>query len=126
MRSCVFSTILICAISFSAAAQKTGAYERGVAAFNEHLYAKAVPLFAQAEKESPGTTDSLLYEGKCLVNLGKFRNAEAALRAYAGSHPNSADALYMLGYVLNREDKPAESLKTYTKAAQLSTPGSND
>jgi tetratricopeptide (TPR) repeat protein len=126
MRSCVFSAILICAISISAAAQTRGAYERGVAAFNRHQYAKAVPLFVQAEKDSPGTTDALLYEGKCLVNLEKFKDAEGVLRAYASIHPNSADALYMLGYVLNREDKPAESLKTYTKAAQLSTPRSND
>lgn len=118
--------ILVCAVGFSAAAQITGTYAQGVAAFNAHQYAKAVPLFARAEKESPGVTDALLYEGKCLANMGRFKEAEAALRAYTGRHPNSADALYMLGYVLNREDKPAESLKTYTTAAQFSKPGSND
>jgi Flp pilus assembly protein TadD len=32
----------------------------------------------------------------------------------------------MLGFVLNREDKPKESLNTYTQAARLSTPRSDD
>ncbi|HUY82115.1 MAG TPA: tetratricopeptide repeat protein [Acidobacteriaceae bacterium] len=118
--------VLVCAASFFAGAQTTGAYERGVAAFNVHHYAEALPLFAQAEKEAPGTTDAPLYEGKALADLERFKEADAVLRAYAGKHPNSADALYILGYVLNREDKPAESLQTYTKAAQLSAPKSND
>jgi tetratricopeptide (TPR) repeat protein len=126
MRGCAFSLILVCAASLYAGAQTTGAYERGVAAFNAHHYAEAVPLLAQAEKAAPGATNALLYEGKSLANLERFKEADAALHAYAASHPDSADALYMLGYVLNREDKPAESLKIYTKAAQLSTPKSDD
>jgi tetratricopeptide (TPR) repeat protein len=85
-----------------------------------------VPLFAQAEKAAPDATDALLFEGKSLVNLERYKEADAVLHTYAASHPDSPDALYLLGYVLNREDKPAESLKTYTKAARLSTPKSND
>lgn len=126
MRCCVLSLALAVAWSCCALAQPTSAYQRGVAQFNAHHYAKAVPLFAQAERESPGATDALLYESKSLANLKRFKEADAVLRAYLGNHPDSAGALYMLGYVLNREDKPAESLKMYTKAAQLSTPGSND
>lgn len=126
MRGCALSIALVCVAVLVAHAQQAGPYSRGVAAFDAHHFADAAPLFAQAEKEDPGATDALLFEGKALVNLKRFKQADAVLQQYAARHPDSADALYMLGYVLNREDKPAESLKTYTKAAQLSTPKSND
>jgi tetratricopeptide (TPR) repeat protein len=106
-------------------AQGGTAYERGQVAFEAHKFAEAAPLFAQAAKEQP-ESDALLFEGKALANLERFPEADTALRAYAVEHPNSPDALYMLGFVLNREDKPAESLKTYTRAAQLNTPKSDD
>lgn len=106
-------------------AQNGTAYRHGEAAFQAHRYAEAAPLFAQAAKEEP-TSDALLYEGKSLANVDRFPEADAALRAYARQHLDSADALYMLGFVLNRENKPAESLKIYTRAAQLTTPKSDD
>jgi tetratricopeptide (TPR) repeat protein len=106
-------------------AQGGTAYERGQAAFEAHKFAEAAPLFAQAAKEQP-LSDALLFEGKSLVNVERYAEADAALRAYLAQHPTSTDALYMLGYVQNREDKPAESLRTYTRAAQLSTPKSDD
>ena len=105
---------------------QTGAmYERGKAAFEAHRYAEAAPLFAEAAKQEP-QSDALLFEGKSLANVERYSEADAALRAYSAQHPDSADALYMLGFVLNREDKPADSLKTYTRAAQLTTPKSDD
>lgn len=107
-------------------AQTTDPYEAGMAAFNAHQYAKAVPLFAAAEAANPGHSDALLYEGKSLANVNHFAEAEATLRKYWSRHPQSSDALYMLGFVLNREDKPKESLNTYTQAARLSTPKSDD
>ncbi len=100
-------------------------YARARAAFEAHHYAEAAPLFAQAAKEDP-RSDALLFEGKSLANVERFSEAEIALSAYAAEHPDSSDALYMLGFVLNRENKAADSLKTYTKAAQLSTPKSDD
>jgi tetratricopeptide (TPR) repeat protein len=106
-------------------AQGGTAYERGQAAFEAHRYPEAAQLFAEAAKEDP-QSDALLLEGKSLVNVERYAEADAALRAYAGEHPNSPDALYLLGFVRNREDRPADSLKTYTRAAQLSTPKSDD
>jgi tetratricopeptide (TPR) repeat protein len=106
-------------------AQNGTAYQRGQAAFEAHKYAEATPLFAAAAKEEP-QSDALLFEGKSLANIRRYAEADAALRAYAGQHPESSDALYMLGFVLNRENKPADSLKTYTRAAQLSKPKSDD
>ena len=126
MRGRGYFLIVICAAGLSAGAQTTSAYQNGLIAFNAHRYAEAATLFAEAEQTAPDATDALLYEGKSLANLEKYQEADTALRTYIGRHPKSADALYMLGYVLNREDKPAESLHTYTRAAQLSRPKSND
>jgi len=106
--------------------QTVNAYQRAEAAFAAHRYAESAQLFAQAEKENPGGSDALLMEGKSLVNVEQFAQAETALRTYASRHPDSSDALYLLGFVLNREDKPAESLNTYTQAAKLATPQSDD
>lgn len=126
MRGGGFSLLLFCAVSLHAGAQSTDAYKQGMAAFHAHRYAEAVTLFAEAEQAAPGGTDALLYEGKSLANLERYKQADIVLRQYAERHPESADGLYMLGYVLNREDNPAESLQAYTKAARLKTPKSDD
>lgn len=40
-------------------------------------------------------------------------------------HPDSAQILYKLGLVLRQENKPKESLETYTQAAHLQRPDAN-
>jgi tetratricopeptide (TPR) repeat protein len=60
------------------------------------------------------------------VHLQDFAGAEQALRSYILSHRDSADALYMLGFVLNRENRPAESLASYTQAAAITRPTADD
>ena len=107
-------------------AQTQDPYTAGMAAFDAHQYSEAAPLFAAAEKANPGKSDALLYEGKSLANVNRFAEAEAVLGEYSTQHPQSSEALYMLGFVLNREGKPKESLNTYTQAARLSTPKSDD
>ena len=47
---------------------------------------------------------------------------EAALRAEIAAHPDSADLLYRLALTLREENKPKESLETYTQAAKLRKP----
>lgn len=107
-------------------AQTVSTYTQALAAFNAHNFQAAASLFAKAEAERPGQSDALLFEGKALANLSRFPAAEQSLHEYATAHPDSADALYMLGFVLNREDKPKESLEIYTRAARLSLPQSDD
>src|ERR1700683_2106513 len=107
-------------------AQPADSYEKAEAAFHEKDYARAADLFAQAEAADPGKSDALLFEGKSLANVGKFAEADAVLRRYAIRHADSADAFFMLGFVLHREDKPADSLKEYTQAATLATPKAED
>jgi len=108
------------------AAQSESEYTRGVAAFRGGDYVLAAELFAKAETISPGTTDALVYEAKSLVHLQKFGAAESELRRYCALHPDSDEALYLLGFVLHRENRPSESLEIYTKAAALKTPTGDD
>src|SRR5438046_9577582 len=55
-----------------------------------------------------------------------FAAAERPLRSYLDSHHNSDEALYLLGYVLHRQNKPRESLEVYTKDAALKRPAGDD
>jgi len=115
---------LICGLPGSA--QSGSPFDRGLTAFRAGNYSAAAVLFAEAETASPGTTDALLYQGKSLVHLEDFSGAERALRKFLRSHHDSSDALYMLGFVLHRQNRPAESLATYTQAAALTQPTSDD
>jgi Flp pilus assembly protein TadD len=106
--------------------QNATPYDQAHAAFARGDYAQAADLYAQADAAHPGQSDALLFEGKSLANLGKFAEADAVLRRYAFRHPDSSDAFFMLGFVLHRENKPADSLKEYTQAAKLATPKADD
>ena len=110
----------------AAAAQSSSDYDRGLTEFRAGNYSLAAEIFAHAEAASPGKTDALLYRAKALVHLDNFAEAETALRSYLQSHQDSADALYMLGFVLNRENRPADSLVIYTRAAVITRPSSDD
>jgi tetratricopeptide (TPR) repeat protein len=109
-----------------AEAQSHQEFDRGVAQFQAGDYASAAALFAQAESAAPGETDALLYEAKSLVHLKDFPGATSALNRYLSAHPDSADALYLLGFVLHRQNRPTESLQIYTKAAAHTAPTADD
>ena len=112
--------------SLAYAQQSPDDYQQAMTAFHAKDCATAAPLFASVEKRTPGTTDALLFEAKCLVNMQKFSEAESALRRYILSHQGSDDALYLLGFVLHRENHPSDSLEIYTKAAAIKRPTSED
>jgi tetratricopeptide (TPR) repeat protein len=107
-------------------AQTDTDFDKATTEFHAGNYGAAAALFARAESSSPGKTAALLYKAKSLVHLQNFTEAEAALRRYILSHPDSDDALYLLGFVLHRENHPAESLEIYTKAAAIKTPTGDD
>ena len=115
---------VLCA--FPSRAQSSADYDRAVAKFLAGDYLRAAEMFAAVEQAQPGRTDALLYRAKCLVHAPDFPAAEESLRRYLRDHPQSSDALYMLGFVLHRENRPADSLGTYTQAAALKTPSSDD
>ncbi len=114
----------LCAVRSSA--QSSSDFDRGLAEFRAGKYSSAAALFAGAEAASPGTTDALLYQAKALVHLQDFAGAEQALHVYVRSHRDSSDALYMLGFVLNRENRPSDSLASYTQAAAITRPTADD
>jgi tetratricopeptide (TPR) repeat protein len=107
-------------------AQTDTDFDKATTEFRAGNYRAAAALFARAESSSPGKTAALLYKAKSLVHLQNFTEAEAALRRYILSHPDSDDALYLLGFVLHRANHPAESLEIYTKAAAIKTPTGDD
>jgi tetratricopeptide (TPR) repeat protein len=108
------------------AAASSTEFARAVAEFQTGNYASAVSLFERVETSSPGTTDSLLYEAKAFIHLQNFPHAEQALRSYIRVHRDSSDALYLLGFVLHRQNQPAESLEAYTRAAAITPPTGDD
>jgi Tfp pilus assembly protein PilF len=111
---------------FRSSAQSHNDFESAMAEFRAGHYAQAATMFAQVDEAVPGTTDALLYRAKSLVHLEDFAGADQALRAYLPSHRDPSDALYMLGFVLNRENRPADSLTIYTQAAAITRPTSDD
>jgi Flp pilus assembly protein TadD len=107
-------------------AQNASLYDQGRSAFAAHHWADAASLMARAAEQDSGRSDALLFEGKALANLERFPEADAALTHYSQLHPDSAEALFILGFVQHRENKPSESLVTYTAAAKLATPRGDD
>lgn len=107
-------------------AQAPDEYRDAVASFRAGNYAQAVELFQKAEAAAPGQTDALLFAAKAFVHLEHYSDAENSLRAYLRTRPNSPDGLYLLGYVLHRENRPTDSLGIYTKAAAIEPPSGDD
>lgn len=72
-----------------------------------------------------GERENTLAGVKALLDAGEFREAESALRSYLVDNDLSASAHEMLAYTLLRENKPADSLKEYTRAAAMETPSAS-
>lgn len=94
--------------------------------FYQHHWQEAAEAFQNCELGSPGKTDALLYRAKSLINLSDFTGAAAALDSYVANHPDSDDALYLLGYVRFRQNRPQQSLETFARAAKLKAPQASD
>jgi tetratricopeptide (TPR) repeat protein len=121
---CVAIAVFACSVW--ALPQSLSDYDRAVAAFAAKDYRAAAARFAEIESASPGSSDALLYEAKCLIHLQEFPAADTALRGYIRNHSESQDALYLLGFVLHRENRPKESLEIYTRAAAVQKPSGED
>ncbi len=108
------------------AANIEDAFDRGTQAYRAGDWREAARWMAIAEQQAPGKTDALLVRARALVRLNQFTEATQTLRSYVELHQSSSEALYLLGYSLNRENKPSESLEAYTKAAQYLPPMAAD
>jgi len=94
--------------------------------FRQHQWAEAADAYSVCEDSAPGRTDALLRRAKALVNENQFAAAAEALDSYSMTHPESDDALYLLGFVLFRQDKPRESLAVFQRAARVKAPAAAD
>jgi len=65
-------------------------------------------------------------EVQSLVDVGKLIDAESAARRYLETHQSSADAHYLLGYILFRQGNPKPSLAEYTEGARYRAPSALD
>jgi Flp pilus assembly protein TadD len=61
-----------------------------------------------------------------MLAAGKVSEAEAVLRSYLKSDPSSAEAHYLLGDALFREQKARESLAEFTAGARFKHPGASE
>jgi Flp pilus assembly protein TadD len=81
---------------------------------------------AQQATPPSSSADVSLNEARSLMRTGELSQAEAALSRYVEQKPSSAEAHFLLGYVLFREQKARESLAAYTAGAQWQRPSADD
>jgi tetratricopeptide (TPR) repeat protein len=60
------------------------------------------------------------------LNKGDLNVAEHSVRTYLATHKDSADAHFLLGYILFRKNDPKSSLAEYTEGARFRKPTSYD
>lgn len=63
---------------------------------------------------------------RSLLNAGELAKSEAELRNYLKGEPASADAHFLLGYVLFREERAKDSLAEFTAGAKDRRPGADE
>jgi len=63
---------------------------------------------------------------RTLIEQGKLTEAGMAARQYLEAHHESAEAHYLLGYILFKEQDAKASLAEYTEAAKYRKPSAND
>jgi tetratricopeptide (TPR) repeat protein len=122
-KSLIVAAMLLLLVTMGA---QTDACQQGNQLFYQHRWQEAADAFQNCELASPGKTDALLYRAKSLVNLFDFSGASASLDSYINIHPDSDDALYLLGYVQFRQDRPKQSLEVLARAAKLKAPQASD
>ena len=67
-----------------------------------------------------------LAQAQSLIDAGKFKDAESSVRGFLGSHGNSADAHYLLAYILFREGRPKLSLSEFDAGSHDRAPSALD
>jgi tetratricopeptide (TPR) repeat protein len=84
--------------------------------------AQVTPPASSAPEAAPAEEAGALSEARALLQHGKAAEAERSVRTYLATHANSADAHFLLGYILYKEVKAKESLAEYTEGAKHQVP----
>lgn len=67
-----------------------------------------------------------LADARALLTANHITDAESSLRQYLASNASSADAHFLLGYVLFREQRGKESLSEFTEGAKYRRPKADE
>jgi tetratricopeptide (TPR) repeat protein len=67
-----------------------------------------------------------LAEARTFLAAGELAKSDASVRAYLSQHDTSADAHFLLGYVLFREEKARDSLAEFTAGAAIRRPNADE
>ena len=67
-----------------------------------------------------------LAEARSLATSGQLAKSESLVRSYLAANPTSADAHFLLGYVLFRQQHAKDSLAEFTEGAKYERPKAND
>ena len=101
-------------------------YKQGLERFRQKRYAEAAEILLSASAPAPGWKDALVMRAKALIQSNRHAEAEQALREYLKYYDRDADAKFLLGYVLFRQNQPAASLAIYSAASALQRPQPDD
>ncbi len=82
----------------------------------------ALGLVGMGRDLSGQSAEAGLAGAKQAAHDERWGDAEHLARSYLADHEASAEGHYVLALALQREDRPGESLREYTRAAQLRTP----
>jgi tetratricopeptide (TPR) repeat protein len=80
----------------------------------------------RAQQSSTKAENDPLVEARALLQSGDLAKADSSLRSYLAQHDDSAQAHFLLGYTLFREQKAAQSLEQYTAGARSERPSAAD
>lgn len=101
-------------------------------AFGEHrriclwLFIVVSLLTKSFSQEASSPPPDSLQVARSSLNAGRPAEAEKPLRDYLVQHPASADAHFLLGYTLFREQRAKDSLAAFTEGAKLRRPDAAD
>ena len=89
---------------------------------------KTPPRFSSQtlSQSVPGSEDDALRTAKVLTDSSKFTEASALVTQYLSTHPNSADAHFLLGLIRFKQGEPAGSLAEFTEGARYRDPAASD
>ena len=86
----------------------------------------ALAISCAAAQAIPALSPDPLRDVRSLVSAGNVTLAEARLRAVIAASPANPEPRFLLGYVLFRQQRPADSLAAFTEAATLRTPTADE
>ena len=90
------------------------------------LFGTQAVVRLQAQEPGVASQEGGLERARVLVQRNDYIGAEKELKVYVQADRQSADAAFLLGYVLMRLNKPKDSLAEFTRGAALRTPSAED